>query len=68
MKKYTNAIADEGKFAKAIENMALSQSYDDYLAKKKKRELSRCFLLFTLAAVATLDLTFDNFDEINLAA
>lgn len=66
MIKYVKRIHSEGKFHESLMQLSAENSADEYTKKRARRSLGRTFLLFLLAAVFSLDLTFDNFNHINL--
>ncbi len=64
--KYVNAVKKEGKFLDAIEEIAGKNSVHEFEEKVRIRSLKTTFSFFVFAAALSIDLKFDNFNEINL--
>lgn len=63
---YVNRINKEGKFYAAIKELASVNYYDEYEKKVYYRYVNRTFLYFILSAVFSLDITFSDYNDINL--
>ncbi len=64
--KYVKCIRNEGKFYDSLYAMANESSLAEYEKRRKKRSIASTFLLFIIASVLTIDLSFDNLYEVNL--
>ena len=66
MIRYTHRIKIEGKFYSAIEDIATENSYAEYEKKVYHRFVNRTFLFFILSAIFSFDLTFSDYNDVNL--
>ena len=66
MIRYTRRIKAEGKFYSAIEDIATENSYAEYEKKVYHRFVNRTFLFFILSAIFSFDLTFSDYNDVNL--
>ncbi len=66
MIRYTRRIQIEGKFYSAIEDIATENSYAEYEKKVYHRFVNRTFLFFILSAIFSFDLTFSDYNDVNL--
>ncbi|MBQ9069884.1 MAG: hypothetical protein IJY23_00870 [Clostridia bacterium] len=64
--RYSKRIKLEGKFYSSLESLADENSYAAYEKRVTERSRNRVFLMFILAAVSSVDLTFSDFNGINL--
>ena len=64
--RYSKRIKLEGKFYSSLESLADENSYAAYEKRVTERSRNRVFLMFILAAVCSVDLTFSDFNSINL--
>ncbi len=63
---YVNRIKNEGKLYGALREIANVNSYEEYEKKVYYRFVNRTFSLFILSAVFSLDLTFSDYNDVNL--
>lgn len=66
MIKFTNRVKREGTFYSAIEEIATVNSYEEYEKKVHNRFVNRVFLYFILASIFSVDLTFSDYNDVNL--
>lgn len=66
MLRFARLIRTEGKFFSSLEAMADKNSFAEYEKRISERSRNRIFLTFIFAAAASLDLTFSDFNSINL--
>ncbi len=66
MIRYVKRIKKEGRFYDSLLEIASDNAIMNYGKKQKKRYLDRTYLCFILASVFSLDLIFDNYNQINL--
>ena len=64
--KYVKYIKREGKFFDAISALINEGSRDEYRKRLAHKKIGTVFLIFNVAAILSIDLIFDNFQEINL--
>lgn len=63
---YVSRIKKEGKFYAALKEIASVNYYGEYEKKVYYRYVNRTFLYFILSAVFSLDLSFSDYNDINL--
>ena len=66
MIKYVRSIKREGRFYGALTELGGGKGLDLYYGRLAVRHINTTFILFTVAAAATVDLIFDNYKQINL--
>ncbi len=66
MIKYVNRVHNEGLFHSATEDIASANSMETFERKVYIRSLKTTFMLFILASVFSIDLSFSTFNDINL--
>ena len=59
-------IKNEGKYYEALGSIASVGAYEEYEKKARQRARNRVFLYFVLASLFSFNLTFSNFNDINL--
>ena len=64
--KFTKGVIKEGLFQSSLEILASAGSYSEFEKKLAIRKIGRAFICFTLAAIFSVDLIFDNFNSVNL--
>ena len=63
---FARRIKKDGTFYSAIEEIATVNSYEEYEKKVHNRFVNRVFLYFILSAIFSFDLTFSDYNDINL--
>lgn len=66
MIKYASRIHREGMLYPALEEIADENSYAEFEKKVYYRFVNRTFLFFILSAIFSLDLTFSDYNDVNL--
>lgn len=66
MIKFARRIKRDGTFYSAIEEIATVNSYEEYEKKVYNRFVDRIFLYFILASIFSVDLTFSDYNDVNL--
>ncbi len=64
--KYINAIKHEGKFKESIDALVPLDSVEALKKKLRTRDMCSVLLLFIVSSVFTLDLRFDNVNDVNI--
>lgn len=64
--KYAKSVYKEGLFKEALDAMALEDTEFKFSTKKKIRSISAVFTLMAVASFFTLEIVFDNFNNINI--
>lgn len=66
MCKYLKSIKNEGKFSEALATLRREYPEEKLDALKENRSLFRTYSVFVISAFLTLELSFDNFSDVNL--
>ena len=64
--KLVKKIRNEGRFSEALASVAAESSFDEYEKRRSVRALSRTFLLFIIASVLLINVSFSNLYSIDL--
>ena len=64
--KFSKRVKTEGEFYSALEEIATVNSYEEYEKKVYYRSLKRTFIFFILSAIFSFDLTFSDYNDVNL--
>lgn len=63
---YVRRIKKEGKFYVSLKEIATVNSFEEYEKKVYYRFVDRTFIFFILSAMFSIDLTFSDYNDINL--
>ena len=64
--RFSKKVKSEGRFYQALEEIATVNSYEEYEKKVSYRFINRTFLFLILAAIFSVDLTFSDYNDVNL--
>ena len=64
--RFARAIKREGRFYPALMEIADVNSFEEYEKKVYYRFVNRTFLFFILSAIFSVDLTFSDYNDVNL--